>query len=101
MLFLCERFDAALFDFVTLVWSMYGCNGMLSAVATRVVLRALADGIAAPDSGCNLFGKLLTIRSILSIRCFGRVSKKTALDEHCRDTGLSQDVVTPATHTAI
>jgi hypothetical protein len=42
LLFLAERFERLFLDLVTLVWSMYGCNGMLSAVATRVVLRELA-----------------------------------------------------------
>jgi hypothetical protein len=44
LLFLAERFERLrlFFDSVTLVWSMYGCTGMLSAVATRVVLRELA-----------------------------------------------------------
>jgi hypothetical protein len=42
VLFLAERFDRLFLERVTLVWSMYGCNGMLSAVATRVVLRELA-----------------------------------------------------------
>src|SRR5436190_5370634 len=42
LLFLAERFERLFFDPVTLVWSMYGCNGMLSAVATRVVLNELA-----------------------------------------------------------
>ena len=42
VLLLAERFDRLFLDLVTLVWSMYGCSGMLSAVATRVVLRELA-----------------------------------------------------------
>ena len=42
VLFLAERFERLFLDLVTLVWSMYGCSGMLSAVATRVVLRKLA-----------------------------------------------------------
>ena len=42
VLFLAERFDRLFLERLTLVWSMYGCNGMLSAVATRVVLRELA-----------------------------------------------------------
>jgi hypothetical protein len=42
VLFLADRFDRLFLELVTLVWSMYGCNGMLSAVATRVVLRELA-----------------------------------------------------------
>ena len=42
VLFLAERFERLFLDLVTLVWSMYGCSGMLSAVATRVVLRELA-----------------------------------------------------------
>jgi len=42
VLFLAERFDRLFLERVTLVWSMYGCKGMLSAVATRVVLRELA-----------------------------------------------------------
>ena len=42
--------------------------------------KGAADGIAIPDSGCNRFGKLLTIRNILSVCGFGRVSEKTALD---------------------
>jgi len=42
VLFLDERFDRLFLELVTLVWSMYGCSGMLSAVATRVVLRELA-----------------------------------------------------------
>jgi hypothetical protein len=41
LLFFAERFDRLFLDLVTLVWSMYGCNGMLSAVATRVVLKEL------------------------------------------------------------
>ena len=101
LLFLAERFERLFLDLVTLVWSMYGCSGMLSAVATRVVLKELRDGIAAPDSGCNLFGKLLTIRSILSIPSFGRVSEKTALDEHGRYVCPSQDEVATATHAAV
>ena len=101
MLFLAERFERLFLDLVTLVWSMYGCSGMLSAVATRVVLKELRDGIATPDSGCNFFGKLLTIRSILSIPSFGRVSQKTALDEYGRHIRPSQDEVTTATHAAV
>src|SRR6476469_9925367 len=62
--------------------------------------KGTADGIATSDSGCNLFGKLLTIRSILSVPSFGRVSEKTALDEHGRYACLSQDVVATATHAA-
>ena len=42
VLLLAERFDRLFLERVTLVWSMYGCSGMLSAVATRVVLRELA-----------------------------------------------------------
>src|SRR5262245_19232911 len=42
VLFLAERLDRLFLDLVTLVWSMYGCSGMLSAVATRVVPRKLA-----------------------------------------------------------
>jgi len=42
VLLFAERFDRLFLERVTLVWSMYGCNGMLSAVATRVVLRELA-----------------------------------------------------------
>src|SRR5262245_14653442 len=41
LLFLAERFERLFLDLVTLVWSMYGCSGMLSAVATRVVLKPL------------------------------------------------------------
>src|SRR5262249_17304596 len=32
VLFLCERFDRLFLELATLVWSMYGCSGMLSAV---------------------------------------------------------------------
>src|SRR6476660_10545129 len=63
--------------------------------------KGAGDGIATSDSGCNLFGKLLTIRSILSVPSFGRVSEKTALDEHGRNTRPSQDVVTTATHASV
>src|SRR6476620_7370998 len=63
--------------------------------------KGAADGTAAPDSGCNLFSKLLTIRSILSVPSFGRVSEKTTLDEHGRYACLSQDVVATATHAAV
>ena len=63
--------------------------------------KGAADGIAIPDSGCNRFGKLLTIRSILSIPSFGRVSQKTALDEYGRHIRPSQDEVTTATHAAV
>jgi len=42
VLFLAERFDRLFLDSVTLVWSIYGCSGMLSAVATRVVPKELA-----------------------------------------------------------
>src|SRR6266705_788527 len=35
---LCERFDRERLEFCILVWSMYGCSGMLSAVAIRVGL---------------------------------------------------------------
>jgi hypothetical protein len=42
VLFLAERFDRLFLELLTLVWSMYGCSGMLSAVATRVVLKELA-----------------------------------------------------------
>ena len=59
------------------------------------------DRIAAADSGCNRFGKLLTIRSILSVRGFGRVREKTALDEYGRHIRPSQDEVTTATHAAV
>jgi len=45
VLFLAERFDRLFLERVTLVWSMYGCNGMLSAVATRVVLRELTTAL--------------------------------------------------------
>src|SRR5580765_5255565 len=58
------------------------------------------DGTAAPDSGCNLFGKLLTIRGILSVPSLGRVSEKTALNQHGRYACLSQDEVATATHAA-
>jgi hypothetical protein len=37
-----ERFDRLFLELLTLVWSMNGCSGMLSAVATRVVPRVLA-----------------------------------------------------------
>jgi hypothetical protein len=42
VLFLDECFDRLFLELLTLVWSMYGCRGMLSAVATRVVPRVLA-----------------------------------------------------------
>src|SRR6476469_6448868 len=58
------------------------------------------DRTAAPNSGCNLFGKLLTIRGILSIPRLGRVSEKTALNQHGRYACLSQDAVATATHAA-
>jgi hypothetical protein len=52
VLFLAERFERLFLDLVTLVWSMYGCSGMLSAVATRVVLRELATEprLRTPDA---------------------------------------------------
>jgi len=52
VLFLAERFERLSLDLVTLVWSMYGCSGMLSAVATRVVLRELATEprLRTPDA---------------------------------------------------
>jgi len=40
-LFLCERFELVFLDEVTFVLSMYGCNGMLSAVATLVLPKPL------------------------------------------------------------
>ena len=48
VLFLAERFERLLLDSVTLVWSMYGCSGMLSAVATRVVPKELATELRLP-----------------------------------------------------
>ena len=52
VLFLAERFERLFLDLVTLVWSMYGCSGMLSAVATRVVPRELATELrlCTPDA---------------------------------------------------
>jgi hypothetical protein len=52
LLFLAERFDRLFLDLVTLVWSMYGWSGMLSAVATRVVLKELATEprLRTPDA---------------------------------------------------
>ena len=49
LLFLADRFDRLFLDLLlTLVWSMYGCIGMLSAVATRVVLNELATELRLP-----------------------------------------------------
>jgi hypothetical protein len=48
VLFLLDRFDRLFLDLLTLVWSMYGCIGMLSAVATRVVLNELATELRLP-----------------------------------------------------
>ena len=59
------------------------------------------DETAAANSSCNLFGKLLTIRSILSVPSFGRVSEKTALDENGRYVRPSQDEVTAPAHAAV
>ena len=52
VLFLAERFERLFLDLVTLVWSMYGCSGILSAVATRVVLKELATELRprTPDA---------------------------------------------------
>jgi hypothetical protein len=48
VLFLDDRFDRLFLERLTLVWSMYGCIGMLSAVATRVVLNELATELRLP-----------------------------------------------------
>ena len=48
VLFLAERFERLFLDLVTLVWSMYGCSGILSAVATRVVLKELPTELRLP-----------------------------------------------------
>ena len=92
---------AALFGFgdpglvdVRLQWDAFSCRDSGRTAGA-------GDGIATPDSGCNRFGKFLTIRSVLSVRSFGRVSEKTALDEHGRHVCPSQDEVTAATHAAV
>ena|SRR6516162_7214165 len=59
------------------------------------------DGTAAADSGCDFFGKLLTIRGILNVRSFGWASEKTALDENGRYVRPSQDEVTTPAHAAV
>lgn len=59
------------------------------------------DGTAAAHSGGNLFGKLLTIRSILNVRSFAWASEKTALDENGRYVRPSQDEVTTPAHAAV
>src|SRR5262249_48317630 len=59
------------------------------------------DETAAANSSCNLFGKLLTIRSILSVPSFGWVSEKTALNENGRHIRSSQDEVTTSTHAPV
>ena len=49
VLFLADRFDRLFLDLLlTLVWSMYGCMGMLSAVATLVVPNELATELRRP-----------------------------------------------------
>jgi hypothetical protein len=65
------------------------------------VTAGTGDGTAVSDSRCDLFGKLLTIRSILNVPSFGRISEKTALDKNGWHVRSSQDEVTTPTHAAI
>ncbi len=55
-------------------------NALIRRYSRRA--EAAANGIASADSGCDLFGKLLTVRGALGVRGFGGISQETALHEH-------------------